>query len=258
MHNAAFAQLGINAHYEALDVPQGELAEVLATLREAEVYGANVSIPHKRAVMPLLDHLTEEARAIGAVNTIVNHNGELVGYNTDAAGFLQALKDVAFEPRGQNAVMLGAGGAARAVAYALLTAGVKQLAIYNRTTERARALADHFAELGEVTPLSDDGLLGAVKEADLLVNTTSVGMEQAGHDPNLSPLLTGNLPEAGLVCDIVYRPAKTRLLREAEAAGLRVQNGLPMLVYQGAEAFRLWTEQDAPTQVMMRVARASL
>lgn len=251
MHNAAFAQLGILARYEALEVAPDALAAAVAELRRPEVYGANVTIPHKVAVMSLLDELSEEARRIGAVNTIVNRDGRLTGCNTDAAGFLRALReDGGFEPAGVSAVVLGAGGAARAVAYALLRAGVSRLALYNRTPSAARALAASLEREAKVEVLEPSALPEAVRASQLLVNATSVGMAQPGEASARSPLEPRLLPREGFVCDLVYRPAQTRLLREAAAAGLRVQNGVPMLVYQGAEAFGHWTGQAAPVQVM--------
>lgn len=259
MHNAAFRHLSIAGHYEAMDVPPGQLPEVVAQLRADEVLGANVTIPHKRAVMPFMDDLSPAARAVGAVNTIVNDGGKLTGHNTDARGFLRALiEDADFNPRDKRTVVLGAGGAARAVVYALLTAGVTGLELYNRTPEKAQALAMAFASLGPVRVLAEERLAERVHGADLLVNTTSVGMEHGGHDPDVSPLPTGLLPYRGLVCDIVYRPARTRLLKDAAVAGLATQNGLPMLVYQGAEAFRMWTGRDAPVEVMFGAAEEVL
>ncbi len=258
MHNAAFAALGIEARYEARDVAPADLSEVVAFLRTPDVLGANITIPHKLAVLPLLDTLTDAAVAVGAVNTVVDR-GRLLGHNTDASGFLRALReDAGFELAGATAVVLGAGGAARAAVYALLRAGVARLHIYNRTSDKARALATDFGTLGEVGVLGEETLPEAVRRADLLVNTTSVGMERGGVDPDASPLPAGVLPETGLVCDLVYRPERTRLLRDAHAAGLQTQNGLPMLVYQGAEAFRCWTGRNAPTGVMFGAARSAL
>lgn len=259
MHNAAFEALGLEARYEALECPPEDLAEAVRGLCEARSYGSNVTIPHKQAVMPLMDALSEAARAIGAVNTIINQGGSLLGHNTDASGFLRALTDDAgFDPSGRQTLILGAGGSARAVAYALLSAGVKTLRVYNRTHAKATALAESFAELGDIEAISREELATQAEQATLLINTTSVGMAKAGEDPDVSPLPVDLLPHAGLVCDIIYRPAKTRLLKEAERAGLNVQNGLAMLVYQGAESFQTWTGQDAPVQVMRRAAEAAL
>jgi shikimate dehydrogenase len=254
MHNAAFKALNIAGHYEALDVAPENLAEVVASLHQDDVYGANVTIPHKLAVMPMLDKLSKAAKIIGAVNTIVNQKGELVGHNTDAAGFSQGLEDAGVFLRKKVVVMLGAGGAARAIAYALLSSGVSKLWIYNRTPEKATAFLKDFAGLGSIAVVRSEELGFIVRQCDVLVNTTSVGMEKEGLDPDQSPLAQGLLPKKGFVCDIVYRPAKTKLLCDAEEAGLETQNGLPMLVYQGVEAFRLWTEHEAPAQVMFKAA----
>lgn len=259
MHNAAFEALGLEARYEALERPPEALAAAVDGLRHEHAYGANVTIPHKQAVMPLMDTLSEAARTIGAVNTIINQGGTLLGHNTDASGFLRALRDDAgFDPSGRHTLMLGAGGSARAVAYALLSAGVKTLRVYNRTHAKAAALAKSFAQLGDIKAISQEELATHAEQVTLLVNTTSVGMTKGGKDPDTSPLEAALLPRAGLVCDIIYRPAKTRLLKDAQRAGLNVLNGLPMLVYQGAESFQAWTGQGAPAQVMRRAAEAAL
>ncbi len=259
MHNAAFAELGLDARYEALNVTSDELPEVMERLREEEVYGANVTVPHKLTVLPFMDKLTETARAIGAVNTVINREGRLIGDNTDATGFLRALlEDADVEPRGQRVVLLGAGGAGRAVAYALLSAGVKRLQIFNRTQEKAEGLGLEFSTYGDIEAVDFRGLDTAVRGADLLVNTTSVGLAHEGTNPDLSPLPPGLLPHQGLVCDLIYRPEKTRLLRDAEGGGLKTQNGVPMLVYQGAEAFRTWTGKGAPIEVMMDTVQEGL
>jgi shikimate dehydrogenase len=263
MHNAAFKYLSIDGRYEAVDVTHEHLAELVQGLRDPDVYGANVTIPHKLAVMPMMDRLSKAAKTIGAVNTIVNQNGELVGHNTDAAGFLQGLEDERVYLRKKVAVMLGAGGAARAIAYALLNSGVAKLWVYNRTPERAAELVKEFAKVGSAAVLKQEELPFIIRQAEILVNTTSVGMEhsdaKSGNKlPNESPLPEGLLPKQGFVCDIIYRPAKTKLLHDAREANLKIQNGLPMLVHQGAEAFRLWTGQEPPPQVMMEAAKNAL
>ena len=259
MHNAAFDSLGIDAKYEAWDVPPDDLAAAVASLRKENIYGANVTIPHKLAVLPLMDSLSNAAKQIGAVNTIVNQGGNLFGHNTDAAGFLRALKeDANFSPRGKSVVMLGAGGAARAVAYALLQEGVANLRVYNRTESKAEALVQDFLLFGGIEHLTETGLQDVVRDADLLINTTSVGMEKGGIDPKVSLLPQSVLPKGGFVADLVYRPAVTQLMRDAKAAGLDVQNGLPMLVYQGAESFEYWTGQSPPADIMLRAATSAL
>lgn len=255
MHNAAFRQLGIEAHYEALGVSDAELPEVIAGLRAEDVYGANVTIPHKLAVAALLDDLTPEARLIGAVNTIINRGGELTGHNTDASGFLRALsEDAGFDAESRDVVMLGAGGSARAVGLALLRAGAT-LGIANRTHARAEALAKALDRFGNVGVVGHAELDRAVQRASLVVNTTSAGHET--HGSGHSPLPHGILPRE-MVVDIIYRPKKTPLLEAAERRGLKVQNGLPMLVYQGAEAFELWTGRPAPIAVMKEALEGAL
>ena len=259
MHNAAFKHLGLAAHYEALESPPDKLANTIESLRSENVYGANVTIPHKLAVMPLLDNLTEEARNIGAVNTIINHDGVLTGHNTDATGFSRALQeDAHFDPKGHKVIMLGAGGAARAILYALLKADVDKVGIYNRTSSKAYNLATDFEKLGKIEIVDKNQLTEIIKQATLLVNTTSVGMEKAGVNPQESPLPNNILPLKGLVCDIIYKPNTTLLLKDAQKAGLKIQNGLPMLVYQGAEAFTNWTGQKAPAKVMFTALKNHL
>lgn len=260
MHNAAFAHLGLEFRYEALDVSPQRLGEAVELLRGEGVAGANVTIPHKQAVMSMLDRISVEAKAVGAVNTIIADGGTLSGHNTDAAGFLKALSDDAkLSVKDKRTLILGAGGAARAVAYALVISGAK-VAIHNRTEERARSLIRDFGRLGELTLVEHAALAEAVRSADLLVNTTSVGMQapEGDGDKEESPLQSGTLPENGLVCDLVYRPMETRLLREAKRAGLPVLGGLPMLVYQGAIAFELWTARAAPVEVMLEAAKREL
>lgn len=255
MHNAALASLGIDARYEALDVPPERLAGAVADLRRPDVAGANVTIPHKQTVMGLLDALTEGARAVGAVNTVTVEGGRLVGDNTDDGGFLLALAELGVEPSGAACVLLGAGGAARAVAHALLRSGAR-VALHNRTRARADAMARTLAPGGALTVVGGKELVGAVVAADLLVQATPVGMEGAAS--GTLPLPEGVLPRAGAVVDLVYRPPETPLLAAARAAGLRAQNGLPMLVHQGALAFECWFGVAPPVDVMRRAALDAL
>jgi shikimate dehydrogenase len=252
MMAAAFAAVGREARYDALDVAPEDLADAVAALRRAPWLGANVSVPHKAAVVPLLDELRPTARRLGAVNVVVRQGERLVGDNTDLPGFARAL--AALEPiAGRRAVVLGAGGAARAVVAALRDRGFA-VAVHNRTPARARALVEALGGAG-ATVLTDADLADAVAAADLLVQTTTVGM--VGGPPG-SPLPEGVLPTGGAVVDLVYRPAITPLLRAARAAGLVVQNGLPMLVHQGAAAFEAWTGLPAPVDAMGQAAEAAL
>lgn len=252
MMAAAFAAVDRQVRYDALDVAPERLAAAVTALRQAPWLGANVSVPHKAAVVPLLDELRPTARRLGAVNVVVREDERLIGDNTDLPGFARAL--AALGPGAwRHAVVLGAGGAARAVVAALRDRGLA-VAVHNRSPERAHALVAALGG-GGATVLADADLAAAVAAADLLVQTTTVGM--AGGPPG-SPLPEGVLPVSGVVVDLVYRPAVTPLLRAARAAGLTVQNGLPMLVHQGAAAFEAWTGLLAPVDAMGRAAEAAL
>lgn len=253
MQQAALDALGLRARYEALDVPPQALAATVAALRAAPWWGANVSVPHKEAVVAMLDELRPNARRLGAVNTVVRDGDRLLGDNTDLIGFGRALDDVGPFGAGTSAVVLGAGGAARAVVAALRDRGAT-VAVANRSPPRAEALVAALGS-GGARVLAADEVEAAVRSADLLVQTTTVGM--AGGPPG-SPLPEGVLPRAGAVVDLVYRPAWTPLLRAAAAAGLVVRNGLPMLVWQGAAAFEAWTGRSAPVDAMGRAAEAAL
>lgn len=226
MHRRALEGLGLPGTYEAWDTPLEALRDRLEEVRR-DYRGVNLTLPLKEAALSLLDWVAPEAQAIGAVNTVLSAEGKLLGFNTDAPGFLEALKAGGI-PLAGPALVLGAGGAGRAVAWALKGAGV-EVWVWNRTPERALALA---GELGlKAVPLE------RAKEARLLVNATSVGLK----DPDATPLPPELFPEEGAAVDLVYRPLWTRFLREAQARGLRVQTGLPMLAWQGALAFRIWT-----------------
>ncbi|HEX7002782.1 MAG TPA: shikimate dehydrogenase [Trueperaceae bacterium] len=258
MHNAAFASLGLDARYTAREVPPEALPEAVEELRQPDCWGANVTIPHKESIMGLLDALSAEARAVGSVNTIVRRGSELEGHSTDVSGFLKALADLRVDLAGRRVLLLGAGGAGRAVAYALLLSGIGELVLHNRTRERAERLRDDFAGLGEIRVIGDEELCECGPRSQLVINSTSVGMMREGVRTDETPLPAGDLPKEGAVVDLVYRPAETRLLREAKAAGLKTQNGLPMLVYQGAESFSMWTGHTAPVELMRREARRML
>jgi len=260
MHQAAFDALGLRMRYERWETPPEHLEWRVAALRGQETLGASVTVPHKERVIPLVDELDELARRTGAVNTIVNRRRRLAGYNTDVPGFLRALtEDGGTDPRGKRVLLLGAGGAARAVGVALLQSGVGAIAVSNRTPARAEAL---------VVALRGSGLAGAASllpvawgsvppETALIVNATTMGMRH-GPAEGKSPLAAGRIPAACLVCDLVYNPEETPLLRFARAAGARCLSGLPMLVYQGAIAFELWTGRRPPIEVMLRAAREAL
>lgn len=245
MHNAAFAALGLTATYALWPTPLADLPARIAHIRAGDVLGANVTVPHKQAVIPLLDRLTDVARLAGAVNTIVVQEGGLLGDNTDVAGFARAVAErrPGWAPR--RAVVLGAGGAARAVLVALSELGRGTIRLTNRTRERADSLASTLPSV-PIEVILWDNLAGALDGVDLLVNATSLGWH-AGELPIEQPLVDRLAPDA-LVADLTYR--ETDLLKMAIASGRDALDGLPMLVYQGAASFERWTGRVAPVAVM--------
>jgi len=254
MHNAAFKNKGVDYVYLPFRVKKEELGKAIEGMRALNIRGLNVTIPHKVAVIRFLDELDPLAAKIGAINTIVNDDGVLTGYNTDATGFLQALLERGIEPKEKSVVILGAGGASRALSFILAERDSK-LVILNRTWAKAKICADRISEIfqGEATALKLDkeNLAAALSKADILVNATSVGMSpDIDETPVTSDLLRPNL----IVYDIVYNPIKTRLQREAEVAGATVISGLDMLVWQGALAFEKWTGLEAPVDLMKKEA----
>jgi len=237
MHRSAFVKMRLTAPYTAYRVK--DAAEVVRQIRESGIRGASITIPFKETVMALLDEVDANAVAIGAVNTIVNRDGRLVGYNTDGPGLARDLEDW-IGIRGKTFVILGAGGAARAAVFTLIRGGGTAVVV-NRTVERAAALAASFgcrwglpAEIGRL-------------EADCLINTTPLGMFP---DTDRTPLKDQSLVRFPRVMDMIYNPVKTRLLMEAEAAGCAVRSGVGMFVHQGAEQIRLWTELEPPREWM--------
>ena len=258
---AGLDELGIDETFEAWDVLPENLEAKVATFRESGFIASCVTLPYKQDVIPLVDELTEAAEAIGAVNWIFNHDGKLVGHNTDGSGFLRALKEKAgFDPKGANAVVFGAGGAARAIIYALKTAGVNRLTIANRTVERAQALANDVSE-GRFKPtatgMTRDELTNYVPYANLLVNTTSLGM--AGGPAELATPATADMISADAVgYDAVYAPPITKFLREVEEAGGEPAGGMTMLVFQGIEGFEMATGKTAPVDTMFSAIEKAL
>jgi len=252
MHNRAFARLDMNWVYVPFAVRPEDLETAVAGLRALSVRGFNVTIPHKTAIIPFLDRLTPLASAIGAVNTVINQDGYLVGDNTDGIGFVRSLREEAdFDPKGSRVVLLGAGGAARAVAFALAQAGAARLVIANRTVARAEELAAAVAGQGAeavALPLDSPELGEELAGADLLVQTTPAGL--AGGDEDRLPVPETWLDPPLIVCDIVYNPPLTPLLAAARRRGLRVVPGWGMLLYQGTAAFERWTGRPAPVAVM--------
>lgn len=237
LHSYLLRSLGIAGEYRAYRVRESELKEFLVT--HQELAGFNVTIPHKERILNYLDWIFEEARVIGAVNTVKNEQGALMGYNTDSVGFLRSLRARNLSPR--RAILIGAGGAARAVAHALLQSTVTALSIYNRTPERALTLAVELRHLypNKMTAVEQDPHRLPWDRADLFVNATPVGMKS----DTLPVPLPQRLPQNVLVYDLVYNPPKTRLLMEAERRGAQIMGGLDMLIYQAIEALKVWLER---------------
>jgi shikimate dehydrogenase len=250
MHNAAFAKLGLDYVYIPFRVAPEELPKAVAGMRALNVAGFNVTIPHKVAVLPLLDVLDPLAARIEAVNTVINVGGRLTGYNTDAEGFLRALQANGIDPAGKKIAVLGAGGASRAVSYILVQNGA-ELTVYNRASGLVRAasvaymIQQGLGKTIKVLPLDD--LPAGIKGVDILVNATSVGMFPSSAE---TPVPAGLLPSVPVVIDVVYSPVETRLIKEAKKAGVKTLGGLDMLVWQGALAFEKWTGRPAPLKVM--------
>jgi len=245
MHNAAFRELGLNAVYVAF--PVKDLPAAVGGLRGLHLAGVSVTIPYKEEIIPLLDGLDPQAARMGAVNTVINRDGRLMGYNTDWLGAVAALK-TRTSIRGENFLILGAGGASRAIVFGLLEEG-GMVTLTDLDADRAGNLGQQFGV--ETLPLADlDRYPGGV-----LINATPVGMEPCAEAIPIAPEL---LSRFTLVMDIVYRPLTTRLLREAAARGCATLDGLQMLIYQGAAQFELWTGRAAPVEVMSRAAYAAL
>ena len=248
IHNTAFEATNTNGVYLAWEVEGTDLAETVANIRRYQMFGINLSMPYKEQVIPYLDQLSEEARLIGAVNTVVNREGTLIGYNTDGKGFFKSLPS--FKISKKRLVLLGAGGAAKAILAQAILDGVSQISVFVRSSSMGKTRpylekiqnttgfrVDLFA-LEDVQDLQD-----SITQADLLVNATSVGM-----DGSFQPIPTSIvLPEKLLVADVIYQPFETPFLKWAKEQGNQSINGLGMLLYQAAEAFELWTGKEMPT-----------
>jgi shikimate dehydrogenase len=251
MHQPAFDALGIAATYERWHTTETDLPARIESLRASDMLGANVTVPHKLAVMEHVDEISPLAKRAGAVNTIVNQNGRLFGDNTDVYGFATSLISACPNAPRQRALVLGAGGAARAVVLGLNQIGVTAITVANRDIDRAERLVRDLAPIiVEAICLDADMLPHAVKQAGILVNATSLGWHR-GEWP-LAPTLLVDLPADAIVVDLTYRD--TDLLDTARECGLATLDGLPMLVHQGARAFELFTGQTAPIDIMMAAA----
>ena len=256
MHNESFRRLGIDFVYLCFDVGPAKLPSVVSALRDMNTYGFNLTMPCKEAILPCLDEITPAAEMIGAVNTVACEGGRLTGYNTDGTGYIRSLREAGFEPRGKDMVLLGAGGAASAVGAVAALEGVRSLHFacrQGRAYRKAVSLCDRINEKtscrADVTDLADEGAMRALlASADLLTNATSAGMAPRQDE---TPLADPSMLRPELfVSDVIYNPRETRLMREAKAAGCRTMNGLYMLLFQGAEAFRIWTGKEMDVEAV--------
>lgn len=260
MHNTAFKLLGMDCQYEMLDIESASLKQAIEQFREPKWGGFNVTIPHKEAIIPLLDDVVPEARAVGAVNTVVNCNNKLIGYNTDVIGVERSLYLDQKKIEGKMCVIMGSGGVARSVAY-VLTQNIKPKAITFSALfpEQAYALIksiDSKTVQFNVIHCTDSGLETAIKDSTLIVNATDVGMFPKVLD---SPLPNTNwLSNKHIVFDLIYRPLITRLQSDAKTAGAKTIDGLGMFIHQGAAAFQLWTGKEMPLGQIRQVLEHKL
>ncbi len=258
MQNAALEAAGLDYTYIAMPVQPRYLRSAVQGLKALGFCGINVTIPHKTTIMPLLDCVDENARMIGAVNTVVNKNGQLFGYNTDVIGFIEALRHHGFQAADRRAVLLGAGGAARSIVLGLIKSGIKRIAIGVRNVEKARPLLESFGTYVDIQlfPWKDQAFIQELSGADLLINATPLGMY-----PKIDaapPVQWECLKNNVFVYDIIYTPEKTQFLQMAEQHGHSILNGTEMLVGQGAAAFKLWLGKEADVKVMTSALREAL
>jgi shikimate dehydrogenase len=253
MHQAAFDSLGIAAEYRAFEVQPGELDQFLKVTARHTLCGLNVTIPYKESILPLLDYVSPESRLAGSVNTVKIKAARLEGFTTDGRGFLADLEENGFSPRGAEVCVLGAGGASRAVCFALAGAGAGTIGIFNRDARKAGRLAEQVRAAFPAVTVVQAGTVEAlgIGEARLLVNATSVGMK-----PEDRPLVDGRFLHPGLfVYDLVYAPGGTQLLAAARQTGCRTANGLGMLLHQGMLSFEIWTGIKPPRGIMEQALR---
>jgi len=263
MQQAALDYHGLDARYELWDTQPEGVEQRVASLRGDECLGANVTVPHKQAVIPFLDEMDGIATRAGAVNTIVQREGRLTGHNTDVTGFARAVREAGLAVRGARAAVLGAGGGARAVTLALIEGGAGVISISDAVPARAEALANDLQGLALAgtsvawTHWGDGDFQRSLRECGLLVNCTPVGM-RFGPAEGEAPVAADIIPPGCLTFDLVYNPEETPFLAAARLRGARTAGGLAMLVYQGAASFRLWTGLEAPVEVMFQAARKAL
>ncbi|GAK04143.1 shikimate 5-dehydrogenase I alpha [Geomicrobium sp. JCM 19037] len=256
MHNEHFSAQSDAAYYSGYDVCPSDLPEAVRAFKTLGVSGWNVTVPHKVDIMNLLDDVDIEAKMIGAVNTVVNDGGKLTGYNTDGKGFLNALLAMTGSEalREMNVLMIGAGGAARAVAYSLLTHGVKSLSVVNRTEERAEKIAADFASIGAMDVYSTNDITPLLPQFDCVINTTSIGLQ----GEQLTLIDSTKLRSGVYLSDLIYNPSETAWLKTHRTNARAVQNGLGMFIEQAALAYELWSHREANRTVMKQTVERKL
>jgi len=260
MQNAAFESRDVNYLYIPIELKKEDLEHVVKAMPKMNFAGFNVTIPYKIEIMKFLDEIDDLAKSIGAVNTVAIKDGKLRGYNTDGIGFLRSMEDeLSLSADGRNILILGSGGAARAISMTLAMNKANRIYICNRTYERAEGLVkdinDKYGNVAISIPMVKEKMEYAVNDAEILINTTCVGTyPNIDETPIDKEILKGHLA----VCDVVYNPRKTKLLQDAEKLGCKTMSGLGMLIYQGAEAFEIWTGAKAPVDTMSAAATAAL
>jgi shikimate dehydrogenase len=256
MLNRAFAEMAIPAVYTAFEVKAEQLQDAIQGVKALNIKGINVTIPHKVEIMRYLDELDDHALRIGAVNTVVHHDGKLIGYNTDGIGYTRSLKEeTGCTLQGKRVLIIGAGGASRGIAYALAQEGLDRMYVANRSLDKATQLAESLRGYTDTRSLGIEQVQAVLPEVDVIVNTTSVGMYP--HTQEV-PIPTEGINAQHLVSDVIYNPSETRLLQEAKLRGAQIHGGLGMFIYQGAYAFEYWTHQLAPVAAMREVVEQSL
>lgn len=250
IHNTLFKKLELNYRYLAFNVKPVDLEKAVHGLKAIGVVGFNVTIPHKEAIINLLDHVEERAEAVGAVNTVLFKDNQLYGYNTDITGFKKSLIEAGFSPNNKRITVLGAGGAAKAVIKALVEENASEVYVINRNQEKALKIIEEYKKIGvtNIKNIQKREIFEAVQECSLIVNATSIGMK--GYLVDESPLPKEYLNSKMWLCDLIYNPLKTRFLRDGEAMGCKIVNGLGMLINQGADAFKIWTGIEPPREVI--------